>query len=390
MKGERNTVKGKARSLPTKLVHAGDPDPRPDGAVRMPIYQSVMFEFDGTDTGGARYIRYNNTPNQVALGVKLAAIENAEAGLVTASGMAAISSTLLTVTSAGDHILALDSLYGGTHEFVHGHLPRFDVSHTTIDGDQPETWAQLVRPETKAVYVETITNPLVRVPDHRAIVAFSKAHGLVSIIDNTFASPANFRPIELGYDVSVHSCTKYINGHSDVVAGALLGSADMIARVRRTMLSLGGSLDPHAAFLVQRGVTTLAVRVRQHNDSALRIAHFLEAHPKIARVAYPGLESHPDHTRAAELFDGYGGMLAFEVDGGLEAAERFLHALTIPILAPSLGGPETLVTRPATTSHVGLSPEERAALGISDGLIRCSVGLEDADELIEDFTQALG
>lgn len=383
-------MKKEARTIPTKLVHAGEPDPRPEGAVRMPIFQSATYEFDGTDERGARYIRYNNTPNQVALGAKLAAVENAEAGLVTASGMAAISSTLLTVMGSGDHMLALDSLYGGTHEFVNELLPKFGMSHTAISGDAPETWAQLVRPETKAVYVETITNPLVRVPDHRALVAFCKAQGLVSIIDNTFASPANFRPIELGYDVSLHSCTKYINGHSDVVAGAVLGSAEMVGRVGKTMLSLGGSLDPHAAFLVHRGVTTLAVRVRQHNENAARLARFLEVHAKITRVAYPGLESHPDHARAAELFDGCSGMLAFEVEGGLEAAERFLHALTIPIIAPSLGGPETLVTRPATTSHAGLSGQERAALGITDGLIRCSVGLEDADELIEDFGQALG
>jgi len=375
--------------LPTKLVHAGDVHPRPDGAVRMPIYQSAMFEYDGTDTSGARYIRYNNTPNQLALGAKLAAIENAEAGLVTASGMAAISSTLLTVASAGDHILVLDNLYGGTHELVHDYLPRFDVSHTAIDGDRPETWAKFVRPETKAVYVEAITNPLVRVPDHQAITSFCSANGLFSIIDNTFASPVNFRPLEIGYDVSVHSCTKYINGHSDVVAGAVLGSENTISRVGKTILSLGGSLDPHAAFLVQRGVITLGVRVRQQNANAGRVARFLETHPKITRVAYPGLETHPDHERAAQLFEGYGGMLSFELKGGLEAAEGFLQALTIPVVAPSLGGPETLVTRPATTSHVGLTPEERAALGISDGLIRCSVGLEDADELMEDFAHAL-
>jgi cystathionine beta-lyase/cystathionine gamma-synthase len=355
----------------------------------MPIYQTAMYEFDGTDPRGARYIRYNNTPNQDVLSAKLAALENAEAGVVTASGMAAISSTLLTTLKTGDHVLALDSLYGGTHEMVTSFLPKFDVAHSWIEGDKPETWAQLVRPETKAVYVETVTNPLLRVPDHRAVVDFCRAHGLVSIIDNTFASPVNFRAVEFGYDLSLHSCTKYVNGHSDVVAGAVLGSGELIQGVRKTMMSLGGSLDPHTAFLVHRGVATLAVRMRQHNENAIKIARFLAGHPKIARVSYPGLEAHPDHGRAAELFDGFSGMLAFELAGGLTESTAFLNRLTIPIQAPSLGGPETLVTRPAITSHVSLKQEERDRLGITDGLIRCSVGLEDADELIADFDQAL-
>jgi cystathionine beta-lyase/cystathionine gamma-synthase len=380
----------KTRAIATKLVHAGEPEPRVDGAVRMPIFQTAMYEYSGDDPRGARYIRYNNTPNQDALAAKLAALENAEAALVTGSGMAAISATLLTTLEAGDHLLALDTLYGGTHHFVNSMLPRLGMSHTAIDGNAPETWGQQVRDTTKAVYVETITNPLMRVPDHRALVEFCRARGLVSIIDNTFASPVNFRPGEIGYDVSVHSCTKYINGHSDVVAGAVIADGAFVGRLRETMASLGGTLDPHAAFLVHRGVTTLGVRMRGHNENALKVAQFLAGHPRIARVSYPGLENHPDHARAAELLDGFGGMLAFEVEGGLEGAERFIDALTIPIIAPSLGGPETLITRPAITSHVDLGEAERNRLGITDGLIRCSIGLEDADELIEDFGHALG
>ncbi len=380
----------KPKSIATKLVHAGEPSPRIDGAVRMPIFQTAMYEYGGDDPRGARYIRYNNTPNQDVLGAKLAALEGAEAGLVTGSGMAAISGTVLSVLSAGDHMLALDQLYGGSHSFFGSMLPRFGMSHTPIDGDAPETWAQQLRDTTRAVYVETITNPLMRVPDHEALIAFCRERGLISIIDNTFASPVNFRPLEMGYDISVHSCTKYINGHSDVVAGALIGPQARIDAVREVLYGLGGALDPHAAFLVHRGVTTLGVRMRQHNENGLALAQFLSQHPKIAHVHYPGLSDHPDHARAADLLDGYGGMLAFEVDGGLDAAERFIAALTIPVVAPSLGGPETLVTRPAITSHVDLSEAERAAIGISDGLIRCSVGIEDADELIADFAQALG
>ncbi len=377
----------KYQAIETKLVHAGEP--RIDGAVRLPIFQSAMYEIDPDDARGSRYIRYFNTPNQVALADKLAALEGGEAAVVTGSGMAAISATLLTLLRAGDHLLSLDSLYGGSHELITGLLPSLDISHTMFDGNQPETWPQLLRPNTKAVYVETITNPLLRVPDHEAVIAFCRQHGLIAVIDNTFASPINFRPPEFGYDLSLHSMTKYLNGHSDVVAGAVIGQAEPVEKIRRTLLSLGGALDPHAAFLVNRGVNTLALRVRQHNESSLKVAKFLEGHPKIARVSHPGLKSHPDHARATQLLDGLSGMIAFEIDGGADAAEEFFSRLKIPLIAPSLGGPETVVTRPTTTSHAGLAPEEREALGITDGLIRCSIGLEDADELIADFDQAL-
>lgn len=376
------------KKLATNLIHAAEP--RVDGAVRLPIFQSAMYEIDAADNRGTRYIRYFNTPNQTALADKLAVLEGADAAVVTGSGMAAISGALLALLRTGDHLLALDSLYGGTHELITGMLPEFEIGHTMIDGDKPETWAQLLRPNTKAVYVETVTNPLLRVPDHAAVIEFCRAHGLVSVIDNTFASPVNFRPPAFGYDLSLHSMTKYLNGHSDVVAGAVIGKADLVDRVRKTLLSLGGALDPHAAFLVNRGVNTLGVRVAYQNDSALKVAQFLDRHPKVVRVSHPGLDHHPDHARARDLLDGYGGMIAFEIEGGADAAERFFGRLQIPLVAPSLGGPETVVTRPVTTSHVGLTADERAALGITDGLIRCSIGLEDTDELIADFDQALG
>jgi len=380
-------MKNPPKSFATKLIHAGEP--RIDGAVRLPVFQTAMFEYDGDDPRGARYIRYFNNPNQIALSDKLAALEGAEAGLVTGSGMAAISATLLTLLRPGDHFLALDCLYGGTHDLVTGTLENLGITHTFITGDRPETWPQMLRQNTKAVYVETITNPLLRVSDHDALIALCKDNGLTSVIDNTFASPVLYRPAEAGYDLSLHSMTKYINGHSDVVAGAILGGTEAITAIRHTLYNLGSALDPHAAFLVNRGVNTLALRVRHQGDSALKIARFLEAHPKIERVIHPGLASHPDHALARKHLDGFGAMITFEVTGGLKAAKTFMAALDIPIMAPSLGGPETLMTRPAITSHAGLTSEARRGLGISDGLIRCSIGLEDADDLIEDFTQAL-
>ncbi len=376
--------------LETKLIHAGEPEPRIQGAVSMPIFQSANFEYGGeADYHSLKYIRLNNTPNHVALHQKLAAVENAEAALVTASGMAAIPTTLLTILSLGDHLLVQDCLYGGTHDFITKDFAAFGIEFEFINADDPDFWKRQLRSNTKAIYVETMTNPLLQVADLRAVAEFARVHGLASLIDNTFASPVNFRPTEWGFDLSLHSCTKYLNGHSDIVAGAIIGRADMVEKVKHRLDHLGGSLDPHAAFLLHRGMKTLAVRVRYQNESALKIARFLEDDPAVSRVNYPGLESHPRHQRARELFDGFGGMLSFELKGGVEAAERFMRRATLPINAPSLGGVETLFTRPATTSHSGMSPEDRQRLGISDGLIRLSVGIEATEEIIEDFGRAL-
>lgn len=378
------------KHIETKLIHAGEPEPRIMGAVSMPIFQSAMFEYAGeTSYHDLKYIRLNNTPNHVALHEKLAALENAESALVTASGMAAISTTLLSVLSAGDHLLAQDCLYGGTHDFVTKDLHTFGISYDFIDANDPQSWKKKLRPSTKAVYVETITNPTMQVADHKAIVEFAKANGLVSMIDNTFASPINFRPSEWGFDLSLHSCTKYLNGHSDIVAGAVIGRSELVGRVKRLLDHLGGSLDPHACFLLHRGMKTLAVRVRYQNESALKIAKFLADHAAVEKVNYPGLETHAQHERARELFDGYGGMLSFELEGGAATAQRFIKNTKLPIIAPSLGGVETLLTLPVTTSHSGMSPEDRKALGITDGLIRMSVGIEATEDIIEDFQQAL-
>ncbi|MCH8241693.1 MAG: aminotransferase class I/II-fold pyridoxal phosphate-dependent enzyme [Planctomycetes bacterium] len=380
----------KQRSIETKLIHAGEPRPRIQGAVVMPIFQSSTYEYDGEPNyHDVRYIRLNNNPNQLVLNEKLAALEGTENALVTSSGMAAISATLLTVLSAGDHLLALDCLYGGTHGLVTKDLPRYDISHSFIDGDDPDSWEQWLTPKTKAVYIETLTNPLLQVADIQAVAKFAKKHGLVSIIDNTFASPVNFRPAEWGIDVVIESCTKFLNGHSDLVAGAVAGKRDMIRLIKERLDHLGGSLDPHACFLLHRGLKTLAVRLRYQNESALRIARFLSQHPAVERVNYPGLKSHPQHARAQELFDGFGGMISFELNGGAEAADRFLDSSELAAVAVSMGGPETLMVRPAQAVHSNLSPEERARSGISETLIRLSVGLEATEDLIADFEQAL-
>jgi cystathionine beta-lyase/cystathionine gamma-synthase len=378
------------KHIETKVIHSGEPSPRILGSVSIPIFQSAMFE---TGTGGGayhdiRYIRLNNTPNHIALHKKLASLEGAESALVTSSGMAAISTAILSVLRKGDHLLAQNCLYGGTHDFVTRNLDQFGISYDFIDANDPRTWEENVKPNTKAVYVETMTNPLLEVADLKGIVQFAKSHNLVSIIDNTFASPMNFRPPEFGFDLSVHSATKYLNGHSDIVAGAIIGKADLVNKAKQLLDHLGGSLDPHACFLLHRGMKTLALRVRYQNESTLKIARYLSRHEFVTKVNYPGLDEHPQHERAMELFAGYGGVLSFELEGGKDIAELFLNSVTIPIVAPSLGGVETLITIPATTSHSGMSPQDRQKLGITDGLIRLSMGVENPEDIINDFERA--
>ncbi len=378
--------------IETKVIHSGEPHPRLNGAVAMPIFQTAMFETRSDGDAGyhdLRYIRLNNTPNHVALGLKIAALENAEAALVTGSGMAAITTALLTVLKTGDHILVQDCTYGGTHSFVTHEFARYGIAYDIIDGTDPETWESKLRPNTRAIYVEAIANPVMSVSDLAAAVEFAKGHGLVSMIDNTFASPVNFRPIEWGFDLSLHSCTKYMNGHNDIVAGAVIGRAETVEQVRQNLNHLGGSLDPHACYLLHRGMKTLALRVRHQNVSALAVARFLDEHPAVANVNYPGLIGNPHHERAAEFFDGFGGMLSFDLEGGAGTAERLLERVEIPVVAPSLGGVDSLITIPAKTSHRLLTPEERRRAGIGDGLVRMSVGIEATDDLIDDLRRAL-
>src|SRR5580658_5815965 len=278
------------KGIESKLIHSGEPQPRIEGAVSTPIFQSSTFETgDAKKYHDLRYIRLNNTPNHVVLHHKLAALENAEAALVTGSGMAAISATLMTILGARGHLLAQSCLYGGTYDLLTQDFPALGYEVDFIDADAPASWREMIRQNTRAIYVEAISNPLLQVPDLQAAVEFARRHRLVSIIDNTFASPINFRPAELGFDLSIHSATKYLNGHSDIVAGAVIGRRELVERITHKLNHLGGALDPHACFLLSRGMKTLAVRVRYQNESALKVARFLEEHPRVAKVNYPGL-----------------------------------------------------------------------------------------------------
>ena len=379
-----------ARSIDSRAVHGLRSEVEPEGAVVPPIFQTAMYEFaEAGGDAGLRYIRYGNTPDQRRLGVHLADLAGAEDGLVTASGMAAISCTLTSVLSEGDHLLAQRELYGGTSDLLADALPAMGVEVDLVDGTDASGWEASLRPTTRAVYVESLSNPLLGVAGLEGAVDFCREHGLVSIVDNTFLTPVQFRPVEVGFDLVVHSATKYLNGHSDIVAGAVLGRADLVAGARRRLRQLGSALDPHACFLLARGLRTLPLRVRRQAASAERLARALADHPAVVEVHYPGLPDHPGHTRARELFDGFGAMLSFVPAGGPGVARRLLASVTLPIVAPSLGGLASLVTRPAATSHASVPREEREALGIGDDLVRLSVGVEDVEELEEDLLEAL-
>ena len=303
--------------------------------------------------------------------------------------MAAISTALLALLGSGDHLLAQECLYGGTIDLLTQDFPRWGIQVDFVDADDAASWAQKILPNTRAIYVEPMTNPLLQVADLKGAAEFARKHGLVSIIDNTFATPINFQPREVGFDLSLHSGTKYLGGHDDISAGAVIGRRDLVESIAHLLNHLGGCLDPHACFLLDRGLKTLAVRLRYQNESALNIAQFLEGHDAVARVSYPGLESHPRHRRAAELFSGFGAVLSFELKGGIKLAEKFIQKLRLVGNAPSLGGVGTLVMRPAVTSHAGMTSENRERLGISDELIRLSVGLEATEDLVADLDQAL-
>ena len=374
----------------TLAVHGGEPRPGPEGSVVFPIYQSTVFTVEpGTDYHDLRYLRLNSTPSQRYLHDKLAALEGGEAAVATASGMAAITTALMSVMRAGDHLIASNVLYGGTHDFLTHHAHELGWTYTFVDAADPASWDAALTDRTRVVLVETITNPLMRVARLREIADFASRHGLVSIVDNTFATPINVRPLSLGFDLVVHSATKYLGGHSDLVAGCVIGSAERVEQVRHTLNHFGGSLDPHTGFLLARGIKTLAVRMRAHNANALAVARMLAEHPKVAEVHYPGLPSHPDHAYAACLLSGFGGMLSFRPRGGVAAANTILESVRLPVAAPSLGGVESIITRPVLTSHAGMSPVDRERIGLTDDLVRLSVGIEHADDLVADLGQAL-
>ena len=373
--------------LETLSVH-GIGSTNVNGALVQPIFQSSTFRYEGAASyDDIRYLRLNNTPNQLSLGETLAALEGGEAGLVTASGMAAISTVVLALVGSGERLLAQDGLYGGTHHFFKENFPELgrsvDFFSPDIDGD----WEKLLKPGTRALYVEPISNPLLKIPDLPRIASFARQHGLVSIVDNTFPSPVNFNPIAMGFDVVLHSATKYLNGHSDIVAGCVVAKRETIRKIVPLLNHLGGSLDPHACFLLQRGLKTLPLRVKRQNENALLLARALEK--KVGRVIYPGLPSHPGHLRAKEYFRGFGAMICFEYPGEAAATDAFLSRLKLAYFAPSLGGVETLVTRPAGSSHAGVAREDRLRQGISDNLVRVSLGIEHPDDIIADFLEAM-
>jgi cystathionine beta-lyase/cystathionine gamma-synthase len=373
----------------TRAVHAGEPPAEAGAPVVNPIVPSTTFYGDPSGEGEVLYTRYLNGPNHLSLAKRLAALEGAEDALPLASGMAAMACALLSCLQAGDHVVATNAIYGGTRILLDKELSRLGISTTYADLTTAG-WERAFQPNTRVVLGETPSNPLLRVLDLRAISDAAHARDAVVIVDATFASPINLRPLEHGVDVVMHSGTKYLGGHSDVTAGVLAGSAERIAAVRARARVWGPVLDPHACWLLERGIKTLAVRMERHNANGMAVARWAEAEPGIARVHYPGLESHPDHEIARRSLDGFGGMIGIEIEGGGEAATRFVGALQLAKLAPSLGGVETLVTEPRHTSHHAMTPEERAANGIRDGFVRISLGIEDADDLIADFAQALG
>jgi methionine-gamma-lyase len=380
----------------TKAIHGGT-NPDNNKSVATPIYQTSTFRFDtveegarlGQDIGpGYYYTRWGNPTGRV-FEEKIALLEGAEDALATSSGMAAISTAVLSLVKKGDHVVAPRAIYQATYELFQEILPDFGVEVTFLDVPTAEAYEHALRQNTRLLYIETPNNPLLQITDIAAVCSLARAHGAMTIADNTFATPYNQNPISLGVDVVVHSATKYIGGHSDVTAGVILGSREVIQRIKHRFRIYGSVLDPFASWLLIRGLKTLGVRMERHNANAQRLAEFLASHPAVERVYYPGLPSHPGHETARRQMRGFGGMLSFEVKGGFDAGVRCVEALRVCTLAVSLGGVETLVTHPASTSSVGIPREERIRAGITDGLIRVSVGIEDIEDLLRDFDQAL-
>jgi cystathionine gamma-synthase len=378
-------------------VHGGEPNVRDDRALTVPVVLSSTYPFsdtaelvefmEGRRVRPREYARYGN-PTVAAAEAKLAAIEGGEAAVLMASGMAAITTTLLAMLRHGQHVVLTADTYRKTRVFAKDTLARFGVE---VDVVEPtvEAVAAAIRPTTKVLFTESPTNPYMRIVDLDALVELAKKHRMKTIIDATFATPVNLRPLAHGVDLVVHSTTKYLGGHNDIMGGVVVGKAGIVAAIREQLGTLGGVLDPFSAFLLVRGVKTLALRVARQNASALQLAELLAAHPAVARVWYPLLPTHPDHALARRYLAGGGAVISFELAGGLAAGTRFVDALTIPKLAPSLGGVESLVEQPALMSYYELSPEERAAVGIREGLVRLSVGIEDTDDLAADLHDAL-
>ncbi len=372
----------------TTAIH-GVPQRQPDRApVATPIYQSSTFHHPVGSGEEVLYTRYGNNPNQVSLAAKMAALEGADRAIFVASGMGATALAHLAMLRPGDHLLASEWIYGGTRRLFAEEFGKLEIDVTFASPDNPRNWRQLIRKTTRAVFIETPTNPLMRVVDPEPVATFCRERGIAMIVDSTFATPVNFRPLEHGADLVIHSATKYLNGHSDVIGGVVAGSEAVIEEVRHLMQVWGQSPDPYAAWLTERGLKTLAVRMARHNTNGLAFAEWAGSQPAIHTVHYPGLPDHPDHEAAARVLEGFGGMVGLTLAGGPAAAEVVLRKLRVAAHAPSLGGVETLVSEPRFTSHASLTPAEREAQGIPDGFIRVSLGIEDVEDIIADFEDA--
>jgi cystathionine beta-lyase/cystathionine gamma-synthase len=376
---------------PSTIAVHGEPHRRTDWTpVVPPIFQSSTFTNPVGSDETVMYSRYGNNPNQTELARKYALLEGAESALFLASGMAATSLAHLAVLRPGDHLLSSAWIYGGTKRLFEEEFSRFGIDVTYVNPDQPRLWRRSVRKATRAIFIETPTNPLVRVLDLTPVAQIARDSGLALLVDSTFASPINFRPLEHGADVVITSATKYLNGHSDVIAGAVAGSAPFIEEVNRLMMLWGQSIDPHAAWLVDRGLRTLELRMNRHNANGMAVATWASQHASIVRVHYPGLASHPEHQHASLVLDGFGGMVGLELKGGVRVTERMLKKLKLITHAPSLAGVESLISEPRLTSHSRLSDEQRAKAGIPDGFVRLSCGIENAADIIADLEQAIG
>lgn len=373
----------------TLAIHGGREHPAVGAAVVAPLVQSVNHVLPVGSPEGVLYTRYANTPNAVAVQRRLALLEGAEASLVLASGMGATACTMLALLRPGDHLVTSQWIYGGTRRLFEQELPALGVTVTEVDPDSPRLWRRALTPQTRAIFLESPVNPTTRVLDLRPISALAREAGLALVVDSTFASPVNFRPLEHGADVVIHSATKYLNGHHDILAGVVCGSESMVDEVRQKMMIWGQAPDPFALWLLERGLKTLDVRVRRQNANAQAVAEWAAQHPRIARVHYPGLTTHPDHALARDVLDGFGGMLAIELADGGDATPAVLSRLRLITHAPSLGGVDSLVSEPRYTSHAHMTPEARADIGIPDGFLRLSIGLEDPADLIADLAQAL-
>jgi cystathionine beta-lyase/cystathionine gamma-synthase len=375
--------------LSTIAIH-GIPHRRPDWSpVAPPLQQSSTFTNPVGSEDEVLYSRYGNNPNQVDLARKYAMLEGADVAVFVASGMGATALAHLAVLRPGDHLISSTWIYGGTQKLFDEELGRYGIDVTYVSPDQPRLWRKAIKKATRAIFVETPTNPLMRVIDMGPIAYAAEEEGLALLVDATFASPINYRPLEHGADVVITSATKYLNGHSDVIAGAVAGSASFVEEVIRLMRLWGQAIDPHAAWLIDRGMRTLALRMERHNSNGMAVAQWAEQHAGVSKVHYPGLPSHPDHAHAKTVLAGFGGMVGLELKGGAKAAERMLKRLKLVTHAPSLAGVETLVSEPRLTSHKGIGAEGRTKIGIPDGFLRLSCGIEDAADIIGDLEQAL-